>query len=366
MAHEINNPLSSVISNLEFVLEELRRQSPRQRERGALEAAAGEALQGADRVSRIVRDLMAFSRPREEAGPVDVERVLDLSVNMAATQTRYRARLVKEYGRVPPASGDPSRLGQVFLNLLVNAAQAIPAGHPEDHEIRVTSRLEGDRIVVSIHDTGGGMTPEVRNRIFEPFFTTKPVGSGMGLGLSTSLAAVRAMGGDIVAESEPGGGSTFVVTLPVMTAGRAAEPLLTPLPVAPPREAPAPTASRRGRILIIDHELQAVAEVARELAAEHEVRHAADGRAGLGEIATDGPFDAVLCDLEMPGLSGMEVHEALQHQDPELAARMIFLVDGEFTAASRAFLAAKRNRVMAKPVAAEALRKLMRHEPRRG
>jgi PAS domain S-box-containing protein len=226
VAHEINNPLSSVISNLEFLIEGLR--SPSQpvppRPPQELAAAAGEALQGANRVCRIVHDLMAFSRPHEQPGPVDVERVLDLSVNMAATQTRYRARVVKDYGRVPPANGDAWRLGQVFLNLLVNAAQAVPAGHPEEHEIRVSTRLAGDRIAISVRDNGMGMTPEVRRRIFEPFFTTRPVGAGMGLGLSTSLAVVRGLGGDIEVESEPGRGSVFTVTLPALAAPGAPAP----------------------------------------------------------------------------------------------------------------------------------------------
>ena len=215
LAHEINNPLSYVVNNLEFVREELARLTP-VLPGGApdeLAAAAGEALEGADRVRRIVRDLMAFSRPDQRPVPVDVERVLNLSVDMASAEIRHRARLVKEYGGVPAVSGDASRLSQVFLNLIVNAAQAIPPGQPERHEIRLTTRLEQDQILVSVRDTGEGMAPDVRRRCFEPFFTTRPVGSGMGLGLSTSLAIVRALGGDIVVESEPGRGSVFTVNL---------------------------------------------------------------------------------------------------------------------------------------------------------
>jgi PAS domain S-box-containing protein len=348
VAHEINNPLSSVISNLEFVLEEIRRLFASDPQPSApVMAAASEALQGADRVSAIIRDLMAFSHPRAEAGQVDVERALDLAVNMAVPEIRHHARVVKEYGRVPLARGDASRLGQVFLNVLVNAAQAIPTGRPDDHEIRIATRLQGDRIVVSVRDTGTGMPPEVLRRIFEPFYSTKPVGSGTGLGLYTSLAAVRAMGGDIAAESEPGGGSTFTIVLPSL-----------PLPGAHPPVV-APSGARRARVLIIDDEPLVVAEVARELAAEHEVRHAPDGQAGLDALAMEGPYDVVLCDLEMPGMSGAAVHEALRRRDPETAARMIFLTDGAFTPESRAFLEATRSRLIEKPVSAADVRKLL-------
>ncbi len=346
VAHEINNPLSSVIGNLEFVQEEVRDLSAHDpRRTAAVVAAAAEALEGADRVSAIVRDLKAFAQPREEVGEVDVERALDLAVGRAAAEMRHRARVVKEYGRVPPARGDASRLEQVFLNVLVNAAQAIPAGHPDDHQIRIATRSRGKAVEVSVRDTGAGMPPEVLRRIFEPFFSTKPIGSGRGLGLYVSLAAVRAMGGDIAAQSEPGGGSTFTITLPAA--------------IQPEEHAPAPPGGHRARVLIIDDEPLVVAELARELAAEHEIRHAADGQSGLDAIARDGPYDAILCDLEMPGVSGMAVHEALRRRDPEAAARMVFLTDGAFTPESRAFVEAAPRRLVAKPVSAGDVRKLL-------
>ena len=215
VAHQINNPLSAVVNNLGFVQEELGRVTPVLPAGGPedLLAATEEALEGAGRVSRIVRDLMAFAQPDRPEAPVDVERILDLSVEMAGPATRHRARVVKEYGGVPPARGDASRLGEVFLHLIVNAAQAIPPGQPEASEIRLGTRVEQGRILVSIRDTGTGMTSQVLQRAFEPFFTTRPVGSGVGLGLSTSRAAVRSLGGDIVAESEPGRGSVFTVSL---------------------------------------------------------------------------------------------------------------------------------------------------------
>lgn len=218
VAHEINDPLASATHNLQYVLEELERRA-RPSAGGAagdeeLRVALEEALQGAERVRQVVRELMAFARPDQAAGPVDVERILEQALGFAGAQLHGRARLVKRYHRPPPVLGDATRLGQVFLHLILNAAQAIPPGAPERHEIRVETRAVDGAIVVKVRDTGAGMTAEVRRRIFDPFFTTRPSGSGMGLGLPTCMSIVRALGGDIAVESEPGRGSEFTVRLP--------------------------------------------------------------------------------------------------------------------------------------------------------
>jgi signal transduction histidine kinase len=174
-----------------------------------------EAVAGAERIRRIVQDLHAFSRPSERLGPVDVHRVLDLAINMASSQIRYRAMLVKDYAEVPLVQADESRLGQVALNLLVNAAQAIPDGRPKENEIRISTRKEsGDRVAIEVRDTGCGVPPEIRRHMFEPFFTTKPIGTGTGLGLSICHGIVSSLGGEITIESEVGKGSTFRVVLP--------------------------------------------------------------------------------------------------------------------------------------------------------
>jgi len=217
VAHEINNPLSYVLSNIKFVAGEMESSKdptpvwlPEARE------VLGEALQGAERVERIVQDLLAFARPSREMGPVDVHRVLDLAINMSWSEIRYRARLIKDYAEIPPVHADEARLSQVVLNLLVNAAQAIPTGNPANHEIRVTTRMgAAGQALIELRDTGCGIPPEVRGRLFEPFFTTKEVGKGTGLGLSICHGIVSALGGEITVESEVGKGSTFRVTLPV-------------------------------------------------------------------------------------------------------------------------------------------------------
>ncbi len=221
VAHEINNPLSFMLSNVRFVRDELRELSetvdvrPRERLREVQEALE-ETLSGGDRVSDIVRDLKTFSRGDEgKRGPVNLHAVLDLCANIARNQLRHRAKLVKEYGEMPPIHASESRLAQLFLNLIVNAAQAIPEGGDVNaNEVSITTRRAEGGVTVAISDTGVGIAPEHLHRLFDPFFTTKPVGVGTGLGLSICHGIVTGLGGRITVESEPGRGSTFRVFLP--------------------------------------------------------------------------------------------------------------------------------------------------------
>jgi signal transduction histidine kinase len=225
VAHEINNPLSYMLSNVRFARDELAALAEglaageQQRLQEVREALA-ETLSGGDRVSDIVRDLRAFSHGDEgqgRLGPVNVHAVLDLCGNIARSQLRHRAQLVKHYGELPSILANESRLGQLFLNLIVNAAQAIPEGRDaKTQEVRLTTWREGeDWVVVEVRDTGVGIAPEHLRRLFDPFFTTKPVGVGTGLGLSICHGIVTGLGGRITVESEPERGSAFRVFLPV-------------------------------------------------------------------------------------------------------------------------------------------------------
>ncbi|HET9449283.1 MAG TPA: PAS domain S-box protein, partial [Aggregicoccus sp.] len=187
VAHEINNPLAFVMGNLSFLQEELRElgaqlSEPALQERlREVRTALGEASQGAERVRLIVKDLHTFSRADEALkGRLDVHRALDSSIAMTANVVRHRARLVREYAQVPGVWANEARLGQVFVNLLVNAAHAIPEEAAPDaarpHEIRVRTRSAGAWVTVEVQDTGTGIAPQHRGRIFDPFYTTKPVG----------------------------------------------------------------------------------------------------------------------------------------------------------------------------------------------
>ncbi|HZI10684.1 MAG TPA: PAS domain S-box protein [Myxococcus sp.] len=342
IGHEINNPLTYVMANLDSALETLARVGGAVAETRAL---LTEALEGASRVRNIVRDLRFISRqePEERRERVDVTQPLDFALKMAANELRPRARLLKRYEPVPPVYADTSRLGQVFLNLMVNAAQAIPEGNPEGHRVAVHVRpAPSGGVAVEVSDTGSGMPPEVLARIFDPFFTTKPVGSGTGLGLSICHGIIRGLGGDITVQSESGRGTTFTVLLPAAPAG-----LAEPPPEAP--EPPARAPSRRGRVLVVDDEPAVGRSLARILGLRHQVTVVGSGEEALEALASGEPFDAVFCDLMMPGLSGMDVYERTRERAPGVASRFIFITGGSYTARARQFLERVPNRQLEKP-----------------
>ncbi len=355
VGHEINNPLTYVLSNLSLAGEEVERLS-QECEQGAPELAGErgwrsrlrelremltEAWTGAERVRTIVRDLKIFSRQGEERRePVDVQEVLKVSIKMSFHELRSRARLVKHYESVPSVYADSSRLGQVFLNLLVNAAQAIPEGNAQGSEITVRVRRDGlDRVAVEVSDTGVGIRPEVLPRIFEPFFTTKSVGSGTGLGLSICHGIIQSLGGEISVRSELGRGSTFTVLLPtVAVASSSAEP--TPVPVG---------RGRGAQVLVIDDEPGVGRALARMLGGQHQATVVDSGQEALERLLSGVPFDVIFCDLMMPGLSGMDLYERMQELRPGLAGRFIFMTGGAFTPRARGFLERIPNGWIEKP-----------------
>jgi two-component system, NtrC family, sensor kinase len=219
VAHEINNPLAFVISNLSFLSEELQAITlllPEGR-LSEVEEVLRETNEGVNRVRLIVQDLKTFSRGDEEQPTaVDLRRVIESALMLARGELRHRANVVKEVSEVPLVEGSEARFGQVVLNLLINAAHAISAGQPDKNEIRVTLRSESNHAIIEVKDTGCGMPREVMDRIFDPFFTTKPVGEGTGLGLSICHGIITGFGGEITANSEVGRGSTFRISLPAI------------------------------------------------------------------------------------------------------------------------------------------------------
>ncbi|EAU63962.1 histidine kinase [Stigmatella aurantiaca DW4/3-1] len=358
VAHEINNPLTFITSNLLYLEESLgpvaADQLPHIEE---MRKAVFDAREGAHRVRTIVRELRTFSRVEDARRvPVDVHRGLDFAISMAAQELRPRARLVRDYGQIPAVLGDETRLGQVFLNLLVNAAQAIPEGNPGEHTVTVHTHLsESGQVQVEIRDTGSGMRPEVLARIFEPFFTTKPVGVGTGLGLSICHGIVAAHGGSISARSELGKGTVFTVLLPA-----------TDAPLAVPQKAVTPPRPVRARILIIDDEPMVSASLRRTLKDSYDVT-ALLGMEALHRLLGGEVFDVIVCDLAMPDITGMELYDRLRESRPELAARMIFLTGGAFTPRAGEFIA-QAQYWLEKPVEVPALRNLLQqviHETRR-
>jgi PAS domain S-box-containing protein len=359
VGHEINNPLAYVLANLEFVTSELEvivgELSADSHERLATRItdvmqALADTNHGADRVRSIVGDLRTFSRGDDESMMlVDVREVLDSSLRMAAVQLRQRATVVKNYAsEVAPVLVNESRLGQLFLNLVVNAAQALPDGAPDDNRIAITAREEDGFVHVEIADTGGGIAADVLPRIFEPFFTTKPVGQGTGLGLSICKRIVVQLGGTITVTSQPGVGTTFVVRLPRANA------IAEPRPSAP---SPVPPSSgKRASIMCVDDEPALGLALKRVLDAEHDVVVITDAVEALARVKSGEHFDLLLCDLMMPGMSGMDLHAELARTEPKLAGRMVFLTGGAFTARARDFLEVVPNPRLEKPIGLAALR----------
>ena len=347
VAHEVNNPLSYVIGNLELMAAELAAPAPRT---DLLATQTRDALEGAARIRAVVRDLKSISRaePRTRHA-VDVRTTLAVSIDMARNEIRHRARLVVDLEDHLTVWADEGRLGQLFLNLLINAAQAISEGSPESNQVRVGLRRHGEgEVSIEVSDSGVGISPEARSTIFDPWFTTKPDGVGTGLGLSICHAIVTELEGRIEVDSEPGKGTTFRVFLPSHE-GRPAGPTDVAAPV------PTPPAPRRGRVMVVDDEPMIVKIVSALLSPEHTVVSETQARAALGRIERGERFDVILCDLMMPDVTGMDLYDRIVEIEPEQGRAVLFLTGGAFTAKAREFVARVPNETIDKPFDADEL-----------
>lgn len=341
VGHEINNPLTAVIGNLEMATAAISALPGDMRAQlGELPDEIKEALEAANRVKQIALDLKVFSGSQADANQaLHVEDVLDSAVRMGWSEIRQKARLVKKYGQVPPALGSASRLGQVLLNLIVNAAQAIADGHPDANSITLITRIDDqNRIVIDIEDTGAGIAPSVMQQLFTPFMTTKPVGIGTGLGLSICRRLVTAMGGSIWADSTVGAGTTFHVALP------RAQTSSMHIAAASAKSGDTGTA----RILVVDDE-EMIGMILRRALKPHDITVRSSASDALAQISGGARFDAILCDLMMPGMTGMEFHSALSGRFPDQARAMMFLTGGAFSSETAAFLDSVPNEQLEKP-----------------
>jgi len=339
--------LAYLLGNLEFVLEGLKEPGGAAVEMSrALEAARDGAL----RIQQVTRDLRMLARSdARDPKPVDVGDVIGSAISMAHREIHHRARLVLDLQPTPAVLGDAARLGQLMVNLLVNAAQAIEEGDAEGNEVRVRTRLDPGpgRVVVEVEDTGDGIPEEVREHLFDPFVTTKPMSQGTGLGLAICRQIVDSHAGEISFESKRGQGTTFRISLPSTGS----------LPVAPRPQAEV----RRGRarVLVIDDDALLVDAFVRVLRKEHDVVAFTSSREALEHITTQDPYHVILCDLMMPELSGMEVFAAVAKRDPELASRFLFMTGGAFTPKAQQFVQENRERTIDKPIRMAALRTLV-------
>ena len=365
IAHEINNPLSWMMTNLQMAQDELRqgqsgglRLAPSQQ---AMLRTLDDALSGGRRVMAIVRDLKTLSRHHGRIGTADVHAALDLACRIASRQIEARARLVRDYGHVPSVVGSEGRLGQVFLNLLTNAVQAIPEGERDMHRITLRTRSRGKMVEVSVRDDGQGIPKNVLPHIFDPFHTTKSDEDGTGLGLSISRNIIDGMGGSIKVDSRVGEGTTFTLCLPVAERPEKAE---TPSAARSTTSIARPAANRAGltgqhvRVLVIDDE-PLLGKSLRRALREHEVMYTEDPARAL-ELCSETDFDVIVCDVMMPVISGENVYESLRQRAPELAERMIFMTGGAFTAGAQDFLQRIDNPVLTKPFSPNDLRVAVR------
>jgi len=369
IGHEINNPLTYVVSNVAMAREALP---------GLLETLRGlagsvvdaatvqgllatvtdlaeclqDAADGGERVRRIVLDLKKLTRaePSQHA-LLDLPNVLEASIKMTDHAVRHHARVRKVLGTTPYVEADDGPLGQIFTNLLINAAEAIGDGAADKHEITVTTFTDASgRAVVEIRDTGPGIPSEVMPRIFEPFFTTKPVGRGTGLGLSICHSLIAGLDGQLTAENVPGGGALFRVVLPPARRAEVVQPVTGSEVVA----------LRRGRVLVIDDEAAVASALSRMLRSEHDVTTFADGREALARIAAGDVYDIIFCDLMMPTISGIDIYQTLRDAGSEHADRIVFMTGGTFTVRSQAFLDSSTNVCISKPFAAASVRAIAR------
>jgi len=338
--HEIKNPLTFVWNHLRSL-----RQSS-----DALPATAAqlleEAYEGAERIRVISNEIGLLSHGGDgtEVEAVNLKQVLDSAIRIAHPEIQHRAKVVREYeeGRLY-VRGSRTRVSQVFLNLIVNAAQAIDPGDREQNTITIRARsTERDRLCIEVQDTGPGISPQLLRRIFDPFVTTKPAGRGTGLGLSICRRIVHSLEGTIEIQSHPGQGTVARVVLPKATGAQ------RPLTVPPPSiSAIRRAAGGRLSILVVDDE-PVIARLIQKALVNHDVTTASDGReavALMGEHA----YDVILCDLIMPEMTGMDVYRAALQRATPMNDRIVFMTGGAFTQRARDFLESVPNLRIEKP-----------------
>lgn len=357
VAHEINNPLAYVLSNLEYArkrFDEIASMIHELDARERITEALEHARDGAVRVQTIVRDLKTFSRGGDESRRnVYLERAIEAALTMAHPLIRGRARILRDYRPTAAVWADEGRLAQVFLNLVINAAQAIPDGAPARNEIRVrVFETDDGRVCGEVTDTGEGIGPEMLSRVFEPFFTTRASGVGTGLGLSVCHGLVTSFGGEISVESQRGKGTTFRVVLPRSSEEHDARDALAERKKRNSRP-------RRRRLLVVDDETLLARSIELQLQEDHDVEIVATGHDAIERLKLEPALDLVLCDMMLPDISGIEVYEQAQALQNGSHERFVFMTGGSFTPRVFKFLRDNGVPCLEKPFTAEQLKEII-------
>lgn len=337
VAHEINNPLMFVAANVELL---------RDPARVALPTAAAPLIAdidaGVDRIKTIVSDLSTLSSSRDNVEmDVDLNEVITLAARMTTRELEAHGHLELDLQALPKLRGNVAKLGQVFVNLIANAARSLPEGRFERNRVTVRTRTspEGE-LIATVEDNGSGIPPEVMPRLFTPFFTTRKPGEGTGLGLVISRSIIAAHGGRIEVSSSPEG-TTFTIHLPAKTSGEWARPAREQAPPESP-------ATKRLSIVVIDDE-PVILRVFRHFLAEHQVFATEDPRAGIEYVRQHAP-DLVLCDLTMPAFSGRDVYEVLTREKLISPDHFVIVSGGAVTEEAIDFIRNYPGTVLEKPV----------------
>ncbi len=346
VAHEINNPAAIVMANL-ATLRQLLTQAGL-REDGEL-ALVNDSLEATLRIRSIVRDLQTFaSIDQNELVYVDVGEVLALTCNLLGSMMRDHAAVETDFARVDRIVADRGRLAHAFSSLLLVVARRTDRATAPDATISVSCRQIDGAVAILIEASAARFTSDELTRLFEPYGPEAPVGSVTGLGLSVCAEVVHGHGGAVVGESIRGGvGARFRIELPLRS-----QLEVKPVRRTPP--APAPP-DKDLRVLIVDDEKALLRAYRRLLRDKVTVTLASSGAEALELLHRERGFDAVLCDLMMPDMDGIQLFETVTELYPALSSRFVFSSGGAYTSRTRAFVANRSHRVVAKPVAKTAL-----------
>jgi PAS domain S-box-containing protein len=343
--HEINNPMTFVYSNLEYINKKIKTiilDDTQHRDFILnLKDVIDESLQGARKIIKIIHDLKGFARKdQDELTLVNINEVLNTAINIAHPQFKNHAQLKTDFATdLPLLLSSNGKLNQVFLNLIINAAQAMDGDDFQKNIIHIKTFAEQDGICIDITDTGKGITPNILSKIFDPFFTTKPAGVGTGLGLSICSEIINGLGGQIIAKSNLGKGSMFSIFLPINLIEETTTSMSAPIKNVTGK-----------KILIIDDQPTVLKTLDRVLGKNNQVTQALGGRAAFDLLISGGQqFDIIVSELEMPDISGVDLYRYLAKYKPSLAKIMIFTIAGPRNFLTTEFLLSIKNPCIKKP-----------------
>ncbi len=344
VAHEIGNPLTSLLTNLEFargeVSEAIHGSEPTDLK--AVLDALKDAHDGARHVSRIAGDLGRASRRSGRVAAIDARSVLETSIRLAS-EPLSRVSILRHYRRIPPVRADESRLCQVLLNLLKNAAEALH--DTAAAQVRVEVEESGRFVVISVRDNGPGVPEDAVDRLFEPYFTTRATGTGLGLPLSRRF--IEEMGGRLEVAAHGSGGAAFRVYLRATSQSQPPAPTLVP-----DRQV------GRQHVLVVDDARLIRRAFYRALTPDHVVTLADDAHHALRVLEAGASFDMVFVDLHMPGLTGIDFFEQMARHHPNAVQHTVFL-SGAFSQQDLAWLDQRGLPWVRKPIGAQQLRDLV-------